>query len=385
MKIKHILFSMALVMAVVACKEESFSVKDPMITTSQAVFTMENTAAGTIQFTVCSNMPWHIVVSPGNAASVINDIRVTPTSGEASLRPVPVTVTFGANKDLKRDAVISIITDAAGAAVRLSQPGDNDPKEVKGSRETPYKPMDLVKDYNSGNVKKGEVLYVRGIVYKVVDLSPKKEDGSGYGNATFWISDDGTAPDDDNEAFEVYRAKDFGMVDLTNGELVKVGDLVTVFGPVTKYNNTVETDQNKAQILAVNGVGTPYGTGTDDLPYNVGMALKRCHETGTTATDELLVKGIVCKVNVVDITAGKVTYWISDDGYLPESETSVLQVLNGKGLGNKAFTEETLPKLGDEVVVKGTLVNYIDEKEKKTPRMNEGNQIVLLNGETEKQ
>lgn len=385
MKIKNILFSMALVMAVVACKEESFSVKDPMITTSQAVFTMENTAAGTIQFTVCSNMPWHIVVSPGNATSKVNDIRVTPTSGEASLRPVPVTVTFGANKDLKRDAVISIIADAAGAAVRLSQPGDNDPKEVKGSRETPYKPMDLVKDYNSGNVKKGEVLYVQGIVYKVVDLSPKKEDGSGFGNATFWISDDGTAPDDDNDAFEVYRAKDFGMADITNGELLKVGDLVTVYGPVTKYNKTVETDQNKAQIIAVNGVGSPFGAGTDDLPYNVGMALNRCQETGTTATEELLVKGIVCKVNVVDITAGKVTYWISDDGYLPESETSVLQILNGKGLGNEAFTEETLPKMGDEVVVKGKLVNYIDEKEKKTPRMNEGSQIVLLNGETEKQ
>lgn len=385
MKIKNILFSMALVMAVVACKEESFSVKDPMITTSQAVFTMESTAAGTVQFTVCANMPWHIVVTPGNATSKVNDIRVTPMSGEASLRPVPVTVTFGANKDLKRDAVISIIADAAGAAVRLSQPGDNDPKEVKGSRETPYKPMDLVKDYNSGNVKKGDVLYVQGIVYKVVDLSPKKEDGSGFGNATFWISDDGTAPDDDNEAFEVYRAKDFGMADITNGELLKVGDLVTVYGPVTKYNKTVETDQNKAQIIAVNGVGSPFGAGTDDLPYNVGMALNRCQETGTTATEELLVKGIVCKVNVVDITAGKVTYWISDDGYLPESETSVLQILNGKGLGNEAFTEETLPKMGDEVVVKGKLVNYIDEKEKKTPRMNEGNQIVLLNGETEKQ
>jgi hypothetical protein len=381
MKIKHILFSMALVMAVVACKEESFSVKDPMITTSQAVFTMENTAAGTIQFTVCSNMPWHIVVSPGNATSKVNDIRVTPTSGEASLRPVPVTVTFGANKDLKRDAVISIITDAAGAAVRLSQPGDNDPKEVKGSRETPYKPMDLVKDYNSGNVKKGEVLYVRGIVYKVVDLSPKKEDGSGYGNATFWISDDGTAPADDNEAFEVYRAKDFGLADITNGELLKVGDLVTVYGPVTNYNKTVETDQNKAQIIAVNGVGSPFGAGTDDLPYNVGMALNRCYETGTTATEELLVKGVICKIKEISLSNGNATYWISDDGYMPESETSVLQIFRGKWFGGESFTSEDQLKVGDEVVVKGALIHYNE----KTPEVNTGSQIVLLNGETEKQ
>ena len=214
-----------------------------------------------------------------------------------------------------------------------------------------------------------------------MDLSPKKEDGSGFGNATFWISDDGTAPDDDNEAFEVYRAKDFGMADITNGELLKVGDLVTVYGPVTKYNKTVETDQNKAQIIAVNGVGSPFGAGTDDLPYNVGMALNRCQETGTTATEELLVKGIVCKVNVVDITAGKVTYWISDDGYMPESETSVLQIFRGKWFGGESFTSEDQLKVGDEVVLKGTLVYY----DGKTPEMNAGNQIVLLNGETEKQ
>lgn len=379
MKIKHILFSMALVMAVVACKEESFSVKDPMITTSQAVFTMENTAAGTIQFTVCSNMPWHIVVSPGNATSKVNDIRVTPTSGEASLRPVPVTVTFGANKDLKRDAVISIITDAAGAAVRLSQPGDNDPKEVKGSRETPYKPMDLVKDYNSGNVKTGDVLYVQGIVYKVVDLSPKKEDGSGYGNATFWISDDGTAPADDNDAFEVYRAKDFGMADITNGELLKVGDLVTVYGPVTKYNKTVETDQNKAQIIAVNGVGSPFGAGTEDLPYNVGMAVNRCQETGTTNTEELLVKGVIAKIKEISPSYGNATYWITDDGYMPATETSVLQVFRGKWFGGENFTAEDQLKVGDEVVISGTLVNYNST----TPEMNAGNKLVLLNGKTE--
>lgn len=379
MKIKNILFSMALVMAVVACKEESYSMKDPMVTTSQAVFTMESTAAGTVQFTVCSNMPWHIVVSPGNATSKVNDIRVTPTSGEASLRPVPVTVTFGANKDLKRDAVISIITDAAGAAVRLSQPGDNDPKEVKGSRETPYKPMDLVKDYNSGNVKTGDVLYVQGIVYKVVDLSPKKEDGSGYGNATFWISDDGTAPADDNDAFEVYRAKDFGMADITNGELLKVGDLVTVYGPVTKYNKTVETDQNKAQIIAVNGVGSPFGAGTDDLPYNVGMALKRCQETGTTNTEELLVKGVIAKIKEINPSYGNATYWITDDGYMPATETSVLQVFRGKWFGGENFTAEDQLKVGDEVVISGTLVNYNST----TPEMNAGNKLVLLNGKTE--
>ena len=75
MKIKSILCGIAAVLTATACSEETFSVKDPVVTTSQTVCAVEGTAAGTLQFTFNANLPWHIEVSPANAASAVNDLR----------------------------------------------------------------------------------------------------------------------------------------------------------------------------------------------------------------------------------------------------------------------------------------------------------------------
>ena len=372
MKIKNILLGMTM-LAAVACNEASFDVKDPQVSTFQTAYALESAEAGTFALTFNANLPWYIVVSPANATSEVTDIRVTPSSGEGSLRPITVTVKYGANADLKREAIISIMTDATGAAVRFSQAGKNDPTEIKGTIQTPYAPNDLVKDMLADKTPTGDV-YIRGIVSKVKEIS------ASYGNATFWLTDDGVHPDDDNAAFQVYRAKDFGMANVSSEDLLKVGDVVTVLGKVTLYNGkTPETQQNQAQILAVNGVGTPFGAGTEDLPYNVGMAVNRCLETGTTNTEELLVKGVIAKIKEINPSYGNATYWITDDGYMPATETSVLQVFRGKWFGGENFTAEDQLKVGDEVVISGTLVNYNST----TPEMNAGNKLVLLNGKTE--
>lgn len=370
MKIKHILLAMTTVLLSAACTEESFNVKDPMVTTSQTTIKLENADAGQTQFSFNSNLPWHIVVSPASAGVSVRDIKVNPSSGQASQRPIEVTVSFGANKDVKREAVLSIVTDAVGASVRFIQPGAGDPTEVKGTIATPYAPNELVAEMMAGAVPATDI-YVRGKVSKVKEIS------ASYGNATFWITDDGVHPDDDKKAFQVYRAKDFGLANITDENLLKVGDVVTILGAVTVYGGTTpETQQNKAQILAVNGVGTPFGAGTEDLPYNVGMAVNRCQETGTTATEELLVKGVVAKIKEISPSYGNATYWITDDGFMPDSETSVLQVFRGKWFGGENFTAEDQLKVGDEVVLSGTLVNYNGT----TPELNQGSKLVLLNG-----
>ena len=370
MKIKHILLAMTTVLLSAACTEESFNVKDPMVTTSQTTIKLENADAGQTQFSFNSNLPWHIVVSPASAGVSVRDIKVNPSSGQASQRPIEVTVSFGANKDVKREAVLSIVTDAVGASVRFIQPGAGDPTEVKGTIATPYAPNELVAEMMAGAVPATDI-YVRGKVSKVKEIS------ASYGNATFWITDDGVHPDDDKKAFQVYRAKDFGLANITDENLLKVGDVVTILGAVTVYGGTTpETQQNKAQILAVNGVGTPFGAGTEDLPYTVGMAVNRCQETGTTATEELLVKGVVAKIKEISPSYGNATYWITDDGFMPDSETSVLQVFRGKWFGGENFTAEDQLKVGDEVVLSGTLVNYNGT----TPELNQGSKLVLLNG-----
>lgn len=373
MKLKHIISGLAVILATVACTNDTFDVKEPQVTTDITSYVLDTPEAGSFDMVFHSNLPWEIKVTPANASSNVSDIKVNPSSGAGSERAITVTVTYKANKDLKREAIISITTKALGASVRLSQPGENDPTEVKGSLATPYMPYDLVADMMGGNIPSTDI-YVRGIVSKVKEIS------TSYGNATFWLTDDGVQPDDDNKAFQVYRAKDYGLVNISREDLLKEGDVVTVFGGVTVYGgNTPETKQNAAQILAVNGVGTAYGDGSEELPYNVGAAMARILETGEISTEEVFVMGVIAQIKEVSPSYGNATYYITDDGYMPADPASVVQVFRGKWFGGESFTSEDQIQVGDAVVIKGTLVNYKGN----TPEVNQGNVIVELNGKTD--
>lgn len=93
-------------------------------------------------------------------------------------------------------------------------------------------------------------VYVKG---KVVSI--KENYGTQYGNATFYISDDGTS---DNQ-FYVYRALYLNNEKYTSGDLLEVGDEVVVCGRLTKYvssyGTTYETVQNKAYLYSLKGNG----------------------------------------------------------------------------------------------------------------------------------
>ena len=96
-------------------------------------------------------------------------------------------------------------------------------------------------------------VYIAG---KVVAI--KEQYGTQYGNATFWISDDGTATDQ----FYVFRALYLGNEKYTGGDLLKKGDDVVICGRLTNYmGNTPETAQGKAWLVSMkhNEGDTPGG------------------------------------------------------------------------------------------------------------------------------
>jgi hypothetical protein len=74
-----------------------------------------------------------------------------------------------------------------------------------------------------------ENVYVRGIVC---------EGGSSLssGAMNYWISDDGTETD----KFEIYKGKGLNGANFTSTDDVKVGDIVVVYGNITKYESTYE-------------------------------------------------------------------------------------------------------------------------------------------------
>lgn len=83
-----------------------------------------------------------------------------------------------------------------------------------------------------------------------------------YGNASFYISDDGS----NANKFYVFRTLYLNNVKYTEGTLPQVGDDVIICGKVTNYKgNTPETMQNQSYIYSLTSNG---GGDTPDVPEN---------------------------------------------------------------------------------------------------------------------
>ena len=100
----------------------------------------------------------------------------------------------------------------------------------------------------------GKDVYVKGKISQIDEVSPKLEDGSGYGNATYFISDNGST---DNQ-FQVFRGKYLKGADFTAEDQIKVGDEVVIVGFVKNHGGTLEFNQGN-RIYSLNG-----DTGGDD-------------------------------------------------------------------------------------------------------------------------
>lgn len=227
---------------------------------------------------------------------------------------------------------------------------------------------------------KSDNVFIKG---KVVSI--KEQFGTQYGNATFYISDDGT----EAGQFYVYRALYLGNKKYTAGDLLKEGDEVVIYGKVTKYVNqygtTLETVQNEAYVYSLNGKSEggetpqPQGDfGTAEAPITVAQALSFIEGLGDgkTTDAEAYVKGKIKSVTEVSTSYGNATYVISDEGADNE-----LTVFRGYYLGGEKFTAEDQIKVGDEVIVKGKLQKYVKDGNV-TPEIATGSSIYSLNGET---
>lgn len=92
--------------------------------------------------------------------------------------------------------------------------------------------------------------YVKGIICKIDELSTQ------YGNATYWISDDGT----DNKAFEIYRGYYLNGEKFTSEDQLTVGDEVVVFGNIVNFKGNTPEMTTGSIIMSINGQG---GSGDD--------------------------------------------------------------------------------------------------------------------------
>ena len=115
-----------------------------------------------------------------------------------------------------------------------------------GTAASPFNALGAVAAANAGT---GANVYVSGKISKVASAF-----NASYGNASFYMSADGTYADDKAKDFEAYRVLYLGNRKWAEGDAqVAVGDQVTIYGPLTVYNGTAETPSGKAYIVNLNG------------------------------------------------------------------------------------------------------------------------------------
>ena len=232
--------------------------------------------------------------------------------------------------------------------------------EGDGTLESPYdvaKALSLIA--NGENDPDAEV-YIKGKVSQIKEVSAQ------FGNATYWISDDGST---DNQLY-VFRGKYLNGEKFTSEDQLKVGDEVVILGKLTTFNDDPQVGTG-SKLVSVNGQ-TGMIPGTEALPYTPSQALEVIANGENDPDAEVYIKGKVSQIKEVSAQFGNATYWISDDG----STDNQLYVFRGKYLNGEKFTSEDQLKVGDEVVILGKLTTYNGD-----PQVNTGSKIVSINGE----
>ena len=283
--------------------------------------------------------------------------------------------------------------------------GGGDTGEAKGSGtlDDPYNPAGanaaaskLNWTSNDDYQVTGDV-YVKGKISRIADKGTFTEGGT-YGNASFYISEDGK----ESGEFYCYRILYLGNKKFTSGNTdIKVGDEVIVCGQLMNYrNNTPETVAGKAFLYSLNGkseggggggggdTGEAKGSGTLNDPYNpagAAAAVKNLSWTDNNTYDttgDVYVKGKISRIADKGTfteggTYGNASFYISEDGK-QSGEFYCFRVLY---LGNKKFEAgNTDIKVGDEVIIYGQLMNYRGN----TPETVAGKAYLYsLNGKTE--
>ena len=228
-----------------------------------------------------------------DASTVPEWLSVSPASGSAGQSNI--TFNVGATESGRN---CELLLECAGKTQRINvmqYAEEKDPVIL-----TVAEAVALIK---SGNAP-GSAVYVKGIVCRIQEISPKKPDGSGYGNATYFLSDDGTFGD--GNWLEVYRGKWFNGADYAPGDEFSVGDEMVIKGVLIDYNGTPETNQGTAEVVSLTKslikCDSTYVAGelSNELPLEGGelTAYITCSGNGVTveipdnAKDWLSVKAV---------------------------------------------------------------------------------------------
>lgn len=262
--------------------------------------------------------------------------------------------------------------------------GDTPGGEAKGSGtlEDPWNPVAANAFINTlaADQETDKDYYIKG---KIAEI--KEEFTANYGNASFYISEDGS----NANTFYVFRTLYLNNKKWANGDTqIQVGDDVIICGKLVNYKgNTPETVQNKNYIYQLNSNGG--GGGGDEPPANGGTldnpftpaeaeAYASSLASGAETEKDYYIKGKIASIKEeFSANYGNASFYISADG----ADDNTFYVFRTLYLGNRKWTSgDTQVKKGDEVIICGKLTNYMGN----TPEtVQNKSYIYSLNGKTD--
>lgn len=165
----------------------------------------------------------------------------------------------------------------------------------------------------------------------------------------------------------------FGDTEATYTYPVTTDDLRTLIlsaeGRCYVKSITICTD---GDVLPDDPIVTPdpgKGEGTLSSPYTVAQAIELSSALDAdTKIENVYVKGFITEIKELSTSYGNASYYIGDT----KDSNNTYYIFRGYWLNGEKFTSEDQIKVGAEVVVLGSLMNYMGN----SPEMAQGNQIV---------
>lgn len=231
MKFKYIFAALALSLAV-ACQQEPIGTLSEIQVSESYVSIDVNGGSATID--LAAGDSWQV-----DAASVPEWLTVSPMSGSAG--EGKLTFTAAATKSTN-NAEVRIVCGGRTQYVNVIQFAEKADPVVMSVSEA----LALIKTIDKGDGQSynldGEYM-VKGIVCRIDEIS------TSYGNATFYLSDDGTFTD--GKWLEVYRGYWLNNGKFSTGDEIAIGDELTICGQLMSYKGTPETVQNTAYVVSI--------------------------------------------------------------------------------------------------------------------------------------
>ena len=232
-------------LAFTGCVEEA-PVNDPALAVNvePSILMFDGKTPGSATVEVNATASWSV-------SGVPSWMTVTPPSGSAGKTSVTIAVEVGGEKARGAEVVFKAGNDSK--ILTVNQEGGT----TWGTLENPYTCAKAIEFCATlaDKAKGPKEVYVKGIITRIVEKY-----GTQYGNATFFMSDDGSA---DSPEFEVYRAYYFDnqKYDDVSKQNISVGDEVMVYGMIMNYGGQAETSQNEAYLYSLKAGTSPVLSG----------------------------------------------------------------------------------------------------------------------------